>query len=173
MDTNQPEMRYFCGTGAVGTGESQLKCSMGRMECCKRNAYHQPRPQRAFPWLAPQGRGWLMTWESILDRHLVYPTLLLFTYFLIYLFFHISKSSHIAVKFLLLSAIPFSKTMGIARSRLLGASISHISPWSQPFPTKNYLQKQLSRNIFHVFSVIFNQSRAMIIRHTLSYRSGI
>ena len=25
------------------------------------------------------------------------------------------------------------------RSRLLGASISRISPWSQPFPTKNYL----------------------------------
>ena len=29
--------------------------------------------------------------------------------------------------------------ISIVRSRLLGASISHISPRSQPFPTKNYL----------------------------------
>ena len=27
----------------------------------------------------------------------------------------------------------------VSEEALLGASISHISPWSQPFPTKNYL----------------------------------
>ena len=62
------------------------------------------------------------------------------------------------------SGYPF-KSISRARSRLLGAFISHISPWSQPFP--------LSRNIFHAFFVISNQSKAMVIRHTLSHRSAI
>ena len=33
-------MKYFCGTGAVGTGRFLLKCSMGRMECYERDVYH-------------------------------------------------------------------------------------------------------------------------------------
>ena len=43
-------MKYICGTGAVGTGE--LKCSMGRMERYKRDAYHVGKHSRPTPRLA-------------------------------------------------------------------------------------------------------------------------
>ena len=38
----------------------------------------------------------------------------------------------------------------MSRSRLHGASISHISPWSQPFPTKNQI------NLFSYFTLLVN-----------------
>ena len=44
-----------------------------------------------------------------------------------------------------------------ARSRLLGAFISHISSSSQPFSLKIYLQKYLSRNIFRLLLKLNSQ----------------
>ena len=44
-----------------------------------------------------------------------------------------------------------------ARSRLLGAFISHISSSSQPFSVKIYLQKYLSRNIFRLLLQLNSQ----------------
>ena len=43
-------MKYFCGTGAVRTGH--LKCSMGRMECSKKDVYHVGKHSRPTPRLA-------------------------------------------------------------------------------------------------------------------------
>ena len=43
-------MKYFCGTGAVGTGAVEVR--MGRMERYKRDAYHVGKHSRPTPRLA-------------------------------------------------------------------------------------------------------------------------
>ena len=55
-------MKYFCGTGAVGTGAVEVQYGsgahhlmgscMGRMECYKRDAYHVEKHSRPTPRLA-------------------------------------------------------------------------------------------------------------------------
>ena len=48
------KLKYFCGTGAVREqwGLGQLKCSMGRMERHKKDAYHVGKHSRPTPRLA-------------------------------------------------------------------------------------------------------------------------
>ena len=82
-----------------------------------------------------------------------------------------NHATHIVLYQLFYNKIVFKQY--VDRSRLLGASISHISPWRQPFPTKNYFQKQLSRNFSRLLSNIQSEQSYDHTSHAKSQKRDL